>query len=129
MKTTAAALLLAASTAHAAITFENFPATGVACPNSDASADLTSDTASLQAAAEAARNDEPFEQSAANIASGQCASLKLPYLITTTDQANGEPAGSLSFAWDEESETVYYCGVQGLYSTNGSGYPDSCEQL
>ncbi|KAL1623986.1 hypothetical protein SLS56_008038 [Neofusicoccum ribis] len=129
MKTTFAAILFAAAGASAAITFEQFPATGVACPNSDASANLESLTADLKASAEAARNDTPYEQSAANIASGKCSSLKLPYFITTAKQTNGEPAGSLSFAWDKDAEKIYYCGAQGLYSTNGSGYPDGCTEI
>ncbi|OJD37930.1 uncharacterized protein BKCO1_5000132 [Diplodia corticola] len=131
MQTTALALLLAAAagSAQAAITFKQFPATGIACPNSDASADLISDTAALKAAAEAARNDVPVEESAANIASGQCTSLKLPYYVTRTKQANGEAAGLLSFAWDAASETIYYCTAQGLFSTSGNGYPDSCKRI
>ncbi|KAB2580970.1 hypothetical protein BFW01_g6926 [Lasiodiplodia theobromae] len=129
MKTTAALVILSAAAAQAAITFEQFPAKGVTCPNSDASGQLTSDTAALKAAAEAAKDGKPYEQSASNISSGACSSLKLPYFITTTNQANGEPAANLSFAWDEANETIYYCGAQGLFSTNGSGYPDSCDQL
>lgn len=83
MKTTAALAALFAAAAQAAITFEQFPATGITCPNSDASGQLTSDTATLKAAAEAAKDGEPYEQSASNIASGQCSSLKLPYFIVS----------------------------------------------
>lgn len=83
MKTTAALAALFAAAAQAAITFEQFPATGITCPNSDASGQLTSDTAALKAAAEAAKDGEPYEQSASNIASGACSSLKLPYFIVS----------------------------------------------
>ena len=41
MKTTAALAVLFAAAAQAAITFEQFPTTGITCPNSDASGQLT----------------------------------------------------------------------------------------
>ncbi|KAK7710566.1 hypothetical protein SLS57_008333 [Botryosphaeria dothidea] len=132
MKTTSIALIFAAAAAaqQADIKYEQFPATGIACPNSDASGNLISNTADLKAAALAARNKTPIESSAANISSGKCSGLRgVPYYSTEAYQTNGELAGSLSFAYDEASQTIYYCLAQGLYSTNGSGYPDSCEAI
>lgn len=83
MKTTSLALIFAAAAVaqQADIKYEQFPATGIACPNSDASGNLISNTADLKAAALAARNKTPIESSAANISSGKCSGLRVCHTI------------------------------------------------
>ncbi|EKG10496.1 hypothetical protein MPH_12354 [Macrophomina phaseolina MS6] len=131
MKTAALALLLAAaaSAQQATIKFELFPATGVACPNQDASGNVTSITADLKAVAVAARNKTPVDKSASNVSSGKCTKMRsIPYYVTRSYQTNGEPAGDVYFAYDEKNSTIYFCRATGPFSTNGSGYPDNCEE-
>ncbi|KAJ5053962.1 uncharacterized protein L3040_000251 [Drepanopeziza brunnea f. sp. 'multigermtubi'] len=63
----------------------------------------------------------PFEESAANIASGRCVRMRLPYYLVGL----GKGASTLGFAYDEANELYEYCFAQTV-DLNGDRWPDAC---
>ncbi|RYP07546.1 hypothetical protein DL764_002423 [Monosporascus ibericus] len=64
-----------------------------------------------------------IDPSASNVASGKCTSLRIPY-YNVSDGA----FGLVAFAYDEASDTYYYCLGQGAITSDSGGYPSLCTE-
>ncbi|KZL80453.1 hypothetical protein CI238_03432 [Colletotrichum incanum] len=114
-------LLLALGAVVSAQTFEGFPNSLTCKTGSDASGSATITKIEIQDAIVGPKGNKE-DDSAANVASGKCATLSGIPLFT-----GGVPGtGTLGFAYDKGKDTYHFCFAQG--AVDETGWPSQCTE-